>query len=372
MNKYVLTLFFATCLTAIAHAQGKLDVTLVAESDKNMNITHITSSVIARLDNNVHIFAADVRNNGVMHFALDSNTLTQKPDIGQTGSGPGDYRSIKHLFMHEDKLSAYDDVLKRITTYEINDLNEPKSIINLDSPGSMLNPHEIIRFVEDTLWIRSNPMYSLYPNKEEPKRAVISKYLTEGEIVEPKLFERKANERLVVREKGGMALNPDFTLGMKSIFRSYDGSICYSWTEDDTIDCYSPSGVKQKSISLSLPRKKVTEQDLKIALSREAKIMGEPKRAIRDEFSSLAPDYLPYITNFLLDEQGRFYVAESAHLDEESRNWHIYSTDGVHVGTFTLPIHFNAHHINENMMVGELLTEKFASYLQIYRIDDGN
>lgn len=376
-NSYLNPLFFAFILIfpiAANSQRSGLSLEMIAETKDNSILSQVVSLDMDTKGDHLKIYLADIFTPKILVLEKKGEDLIVTNHLGREGKGPGDFLEITSLqLMAKNRLMAYDKALGRVTVFDL-DSNKVESIFNTSSKNSSNFPMYFYTagVQKPVFYARAEP-YFRDSDKPDMKREIqLQKYDSEGELQFASVMTKPSNDAFIFRNQGNMYVNPQPAWGNKSIFRFKNNHIYYNWTGNNNIEVYNHDGAKIESISLTIPRMSITEDDITRALDFEAFIMELPKEVLKEAYLNQMPnEYWPFINDFFIDDKHRFWIAKPHHLKNDSRVWQIHDKEGILIDELILPAGYTVHQIKNDYLIGELFNfEDFSSTVQIYQLHE--
>lgn len=265
-------------------------------------------------------------NRAIHQFNSDGAYLGQ---LGREGRGPGEYQTPTHLQIVNDKAFIYDNLLKRITAYSLNDLSVIRSVPV--SAGEYLNSRETGGLSTQRLFVHSNEDFtvgfgSLSPNTEKN----YIRYFRadpEGTFNPDQLFKLKAKNVFSVDE-GSISLQALLPFDHDSFIYYRNNNFYTLWSEQFLIKIYSENGNLERGIyypveKVPFMRNDYVENHMSPHLKRAAQYID-------------FPEYWPVLDDLLVDDQGRIWIAVVT--DERDRyEWWVLENSGELMARFEWP-----------------------------------
>jgi len=369
---FYLSLFLTNSVISKAQSVDEFDIVKVAESTKNTPISQVLDLDFSfrKTDyNQVKMYVADALSPYVIVMVQDKNQLTMKGQIGKNGRGPGEFLKVSNLqLMGEEELLAYDNRLKRASVFNI-ESHEVGKMISLNvNRGN--NPTELFATSGNAFFSREERFFRETDKSGQKRFVVLKKYDNDGELKQDSVLVKFDDDALVYRTSGGMSVNTMPAIGRKSIFRFYDNKIYHAWTGENRIDVYDYSGQKLNSIEpVGINRKEITDDDFEDFVKLESKLEGTRKSKLKPTIKKYIPDQWPYFDDFLIDDKGQIWIAESVHMGEKMRSWFIIkASDNKLVGKVQLPANFTPHQIKSGYIAGQHMDDNFNASIQLYKV----
>lgn len=336
---------------------------LIASSKVDAPLTNVMSLDAKAEGSSVKIYLADIFTSSVLEVSRDGNILYISDRIGRSGKGPGEFEDVTNIqILQNGSLLVYDRNLGRVTNFD-NSMTQVARMFSIFPDKSQFFPMEMYHYgsKEDVFYALSKKYFRASDNFEKQRKVLLQNFNPKGVLIEDSVLVKPRSEALVVTEGGNMAVNPNPAFGKKSIFNFHNENIFYGWTGSKKIEIYSYNGEHEKTIDLQLTKKNITDSDIELAEKASFKPFGE---AIGD----WAPDYWPFFHYFLIDDSGRFWIAESSHLNDEIRSWHVLSPDGQLIKKIDLPARLELFQIKNGYAFGVFTDDKNRPIIQLYRL----
>jgi len=369
----LVSLLIGSSMIGIGQERQFSSAKLIASSDDKMPLTHVKYlDVEIREDENIYIYLADVFTSSVLIVRRQGEQLRIVGTIGQSGKGPGEFLTVDNLqIVEEQSLLVYDRKIGRVSIFDLEtrELNNSFNISSIGRQGHFpmqfyaLNNNSNIQY-----YALSKLFFRAGDNLGSKRTVLLQQFNAKGSLLKDSLLVKSASDAFVVKRGANMAVNPQPILGRKSVFRFRESTIFYGFTGKKNIEVYNPAGDLINTIRLDLNALEVTDSDIQLALDKESKMMQEEKKFIREAFLKQVPEYWPYYQNYIIDEKNRLWIGLSNHLDDEKRVWHIFNFKGELLKKTKLPSNFSIFKIKDNYIIGELLDDKFRSFVQIYKL----
>lgn len=374
IRKYLFLLicfFLGWSLLVVGQDKSILTADLIAESVKDAPISHIISlETQINKNGDLNLYLADVRSSSVIIMGKQGEELKISGKIGQNGRGPGEFLSVDNLQIYSGhNLLVYDRKIGRVSVFDLK-TETLSRVFNISVEGGKYFPikFNVLNNKKLKYYAPSKRFFQASDDFGEQRHVLLQQFNTEGFLLKDSLLIKPASDAFVVQKGGTMAVNPQPVFGNKSIFRFNDGMIYYGFTGNTTIEIYNTAAKLLRKVKLGLNSLEVTDNDIELALEKEALMLQEKKQVIRKNFLNQVPEYWPYYQNYVIDGKSRLWVGLSNHLDEDQRIWQVFSPKGKLVMEIKLPARFNVFQVKKDYIIGELFDRKFRSFIQIYKI----
>jgi len=303
------------------------------------------------------IYVAD---NQARHVKVLSPDGALRDTVGTRGEGPGEFQHpLKLSVARGDSLYVLDGTDGRVHVFSPGHAFERGFLARTDrgTPIKMMIPDGAASSPERAVLFVYSP--GARAVVQEDARMVVRR-VSPGGTVGSTLFTTPPYRMAKVRGDGGMLfLNvpftpfPHYALGPK-------GRVHYAYGDSLTATAYGPTGRAERTVRVpfeSVPP--VTDDEIENRLKDRTRGREEVRTAI--------PDSKPAFTQFLVDDEGRYWFGRPT-ATPDSTAWWVARPDEKQVATTTLPSTVRLLTVEDGAAYGRTTTEDGAPALVRYRI----
>lgn len=269
-----------------------------------------------------NIFVADAQSNSILIFDQNGELIQEFSNRGQ---GPGEYQTLAQMYVENQSLYIVDSSQLKVSEFRIeNDLGELTHI------NDFIYPDRAFRRVVN-FWPYDDDNYlfvfgegfspnDLWESKYERLELFnkFSREYTEVYQLPQREYFRFSNDR-------GFGVRP-LAFGTKPIFSKEDGELFYGHNGDTRIyqlDFQSPENSTQV-FEIPIEPSQVSSQERQSILDDEY----YANRNVQNEIREQLPEVKPLFENFLIDDDGHFWVAVNQENFQNGKLWWIFNSDG--------------------------------------------
>lgn len=276
------------------------------------------------VDNRNRVYITDVQM--FIHlFESDGSYISR---LGREGEGPGEFRQIRQLIIHDGKLWVYDSHLRRISLFSTETHEFESMILFLpDNSGRIENPGGATPLMLRSILDDGSYLVSFYQIRGpyfEPEDPEVDGYYRfysvseDGRSLRKKLFEQSFSILFPVREPIWIPKPVPFDLFPVTTFSSYHHFYTVE-TRHFYIRVYDTQGTYLRSFYYPFMNRKVTREESQ-----------EVPGTIR------SPDIWPAIQEMKFDDENRLWVATIVESDLEYK-WWVLEENGSLISKFRWP-----------------------------------
>ena len=319
-----------------------LNLQQVAASNGEIEFSGITDLAVA---SDGRVYVADWQDARINVLSPDLQRIERT--LGRRGEGPGEFQYISSLqILPGDSLLAFDLSLNRISVFPPG-ADTTAYVLNLAAKANKATPY----------WVRRVPGTDRYlaayrrgytpkddPSDQARRRETLSLLSLDGSIQADSLLSFPARQSLVSRD-GKRVVVGDNPFGRRGVFDlGPDGKIYSGWNDSLLLDIRSLTGARLRRIALPAERIPVTPGELAEAAQE---IGPQLERELRRE----APDTWPAFRSFVVDDEGRIWLATYKN-DDGMRNWLLLDSTGRILGRTLLRADVEIRRFREGRIYG--------------------
>lgn len=296
---------------------------------------------------------------GSMKLLWYSDAGNLEHEVGRTGDGPGEFRSIDGLLHVGDSIAVVDMSLRRLSTFDLNG-NFGRSVTLKNPPGEVFPPAPIGRLASGA-WIALVTGSHDSREASRPVRDSVQVWLI-SDSGDPlrQLVAFPGDDKLVFA-------SPDFVgdtrppFGRTTTIRFHDGQLWVGTGDAFQLDLWGLNSQLQQSVRWADAPPSMTQADFgRVSDSVRASFAeGDPQwRAIGAEITKALdmwrpPPRGPAFGGFILDDDGNLWVSGYAlEGSVEPVTWHVLGSDRRLQGSVMFPPLVVPTHVSSDDIVG--------------------
>jgi hypothetical protein len=334
---YVFVLFFISC-SGEASTPNEAEILNInkgklykIELKKEIIFRDNNDILIGRLgaiqiDKSDRIYMADTRRNVIEVFESDA---THVGPISQRGDGPGEFRSVGHMRLFDDKLYVLDTNRQFINIFSTESLGFERTI-NLD-PAIWRNVESINGARVTDFYIQNSNKILLEFSKlnSAEDRQLIYHLLYDGNQLENEPLIELKDAPIFADRSTGVAISMLLDFERRSLMaQGQNLNIYTAWTDEFKIDRYFPDGSLDYSLHTQFEN---------IELSRSEFIDSYSNDTARDALQNANfPKDWPALKHLLIDDNNRLWVSTIVE-DFDVYEWWVLEESGELITTFEWP-----------------------------------
>lgn len=289
------------------------------------------------VDHQGRVFIADVGNMVIHAFEPDGRIISQ---FGRRGSGPGEFSSyIRNLQIRNNRLYAFDPNPRRLTVFSLDSLDIETTVLlsgNRSSYEELSGAYPWIRTVyvrEDDTYLAEFTMHAIQERTQRYQNIdVMGLYYLLGSNgdISQKMFEFTSE----IRTNLLLVTNLEDFFGHVLRGFSSDDHIYLAEPDYFLVKTYSPDGDYQRAFFYPLRKIPLTrELAIEAGISDKWSVSG---REISLMESVDLPNNWPVLTDMVIDDQDRFWVATTVE-DMKVYEWWVLEENGEFITKFEWP-----------------------------------
>lgn len=299
------------------------------------------------------VAVADAGTNQIHLFTESGEHLKS---VGQSGDGPGDFRTLRSLGLLSDSLVAFDFSLGRLTVF--NEKLEVARTANLPGTPRVREVHMLKDGSAVLVPIFPTLLHYSGPGNELVRGTILLvRVSAEGELLDTITDIAGAEEFILLNESGGFDAGPSL-FGQDSHVATGAGVVIAGDGSEMAFEVYRPDGTLVRRVRVD------PFHDLRLAdeaIEREITAFTGPEpeseraRRWQQYFSEYPiPERRPAYGYLLVDELGFVWAREQLGLSEMNgaADWEVFSPEGRWIGSVSLPARFQLMEVGENHVLG--------------------
>ena len=308
-------------------------------------------------DSKGNIYVADVKNFNIQVF---SETGEHLRSIGEEGRGPSEFKLIWDLEIGDnDILYAFDRGLRRISVFATED--SLRLLRTMAIPGSRYggSPNRLWAVHDEGLLISFSVGFSIHDLHDE-KRLIVRTLSTDG-ILGDEVLNVLERDHLVSQSGSNFSVSTT-PFGREPVIRTGpDNKIYYGRNDSLRIGIYSQAGELLRTIR---------HDDTIAATVSEEEFARRLKdyRITDPESIESIPKTWPIFETFVLDDEGKLWVAINTEEYHGGSLWWVLDQEGRKIAEVTSAEHVHLKAVRNGHLYGHKVDESGVQSLVQYRI----
>ncbi len=266
--------------------------------------------------------------------------------LGRKGQGPGEFEYVHNLAVDESHVYAMDFSKNIINAYFLDTLEFDTTIpmYREDQRIDMLQgyfPTDFMVLSSDEILISFIKSFGQSDDESQKRYDYIFKSDREGRIQSDPVLELESAEAIVLRTDNSVSVfGAPFAFSVDTEL-SPDQKVVVNRTDRFLFKLYDENGNYERAFYYPFPNKPLTRERALNQYDNE-----NYRRAIRNYD---LPETWPAIDSFLVDDEGRFWVATIID-DEEMFEWGVLDNQGNLLAKQTWPLSQRVEHVRHNFV----------------------
>ena len=310
-----------------------------------------------------------VANSGSSEIRIFSDTGELITAIGGPGDGPGEFRSLNHIFLLPgDSILASDFALDRLSVFSPHgDLVRTAQLAPAPSGGI---PAPSARLGDGSLLAR--PGFSFgggAPTGVHQDTMTLLHYGADGSYLGE--LGRVPGSEFFVFSEGGNTLGGERIWGTKTHLAAAGNDFIVGRSADYSYEVHGPDGALLRIVRARRPARSVTDAD--VAKLREPDPDAAPgSEALWARVLAAIeyPTHFPAYAGITVDADGHVWIREYVWPEDAAvpQQWQVFDAEGRWLGGVSMPAGFTALHIGADEVLGIYRDDMDVEHLQAYRL----
>lgn len=327
----------------------------VAESEAGAELTYVMAM---DADSRGRVYVADMLQPSVLVLSPEGRVLRR---IGRSGSGPGEFRSLRDVqVLPGDSLLVYDPQLVRVSVFAP-DSAHPAYVVNLAERLRGMPPFHLRRAPATGLYLATfQARFAFGTNNEiEPRRDSLvllgpdgaprtvlatfaaAPFLVAGTSVTPHPFGRSAVAQLDSK-----------------------GRTLFVWTDSLAATVFSPAGERAGAFGYRYEPPPVTRDDQ----ARALEAMGEQgKQMFERVIGDSVPPRWPAVADLRVDDGDRIWMSLAGPLDQPVE-WTVYSPSGRYLHSVFFPAGTTLHAVRSGRAYTQRVDSSAVAHVAVFEV----
>lgn len=309
------------------------------------------------VDENGRVYIGDWDANTIFIFDDDESYLQ---NIGGEGGGPGEFRSIYHMEIHEGMLHVYDFNQRRMNVFSTAPLEFAYTVsLQLEEERNK----DISNWTPSAFYLLSDGNYlmqfvpGLLETNDEDRKQQLYVVSDQGRIISDLILELPwGREFITDRSAPKVIMVPH---APKTLLNVSDNSIFNLWSKHLVVKKYDLDGNYESAFYYPVDKSELNRQDI---LKREEFDDPQSQKMIRD---LTLPESWPAARDFVLDDKNRFWISVIEN-NQDVNEWWVMQENGELITRFTWPEDRRIRHV-KNGHIYTLETNEDTGFEQIVK-----
>jgi hypothetical protein len=275
--------------------------------------------------------------------------------LGRKGEGPGEFQRLSQVTLARgDSLYVLDSRRRRVSVFAPS--GRLARGLSVD-PGQMGFPRGLMVPQDRSGLVLQHATFAL-SGEAERGTYVVRRLRPDGSVADTLVLKRRAPNHSVQRGERQILLPIPFMPSVHAAFGP-NGRVHVARGDSLAVVSYALDGEHRREVSIPFEPVPVTDEDK----DRVLKNYSDKRPMPRDKIPSTKPAF----TNFLVDDEGRYWFGRpTSHPD--STDWWVANPDENRVVTTRLPDNVGLRAVQNKLAYGVTSTEKGVPALVRYRI----
>lgn len=317
------------------------------------------------VDSKGRIYVGDWNQKGVIVLS-PIGTMIRK--VGGEGAGPGEFRYVRNVqILPGDSLMVYDPGLGRLTVFAPG--SDSVAYVKNLAASSWGIPDELINIPGRDVFLA---IYSrafragANPENDRGRKKIVKLVSAQGAVLRDSVLVVPATQHLVWRGSNGSVSVTGHPFGRAPVIElGPNNRIYYGWTDSLTIQIFNLQGERVGGFSAPYEPVPVTKEDVEDYL---ATVEESERKQWRRALAGSTPETWPAFEDFIVDGQGRVWVALSSR-PEEPTEWVLFDESGTRLCSVVVPENVDLRAIQNGRAYAVAKTELDVPRVAIYRIE---
>lgn len=293
------------------------------------------------VDDHGNVFIADNTEGVIRVFNSDGDYIQT---LGSKGEGPGEFNSISHILIRNNKLYGMDSMQRRITVFNLdnfslaNSLNPGEGDTGMASMPGMFLPLEDGNFLQIFNSFRQND-----DDNSSYEHTLVGAILNdEGAMMRDSVFTPESGSMLLIQSDEMIMIRSMPYQRQAAIAFGPDNTINYGYTNRAFIQVFDYEGNYLRAIYYDQPNPSLNRSEL---LDRYRD--NEP---LYDELRKQnLPETMPVFKDLVVDDKHQFWIRMENN-DNETDEWWILGREGERLAVFEWPSDKRIRYVKDNAM----------------------